>query len=63
MHYHHPNIIERAYELARESESLDEIRKQLSEEGYTQVDAHLQGPKIRSDLKKVMEKNDVKTAA
>lgn len=55
MHYHHPNIIERAFELAKESESLDVIRKQLSEEGYTQVDAHLQGPKIRSDLKKVME--------
>lgn len=55
MDYHHPNIIERAYELAKDSESLDVIRKQLSEEGYTQVDAHLQGPKIRSDLKKVME--------
>lgn len=54
MHYHHPNIIERAYELARESESLDIIKKQLSDEGYTQVDAHLQGPKIRSDLKKLM---------
>lgn len=56
MHYHHPNIIERAYELAKGSETLDEVRKQLSQEGYTQVDAHLQGPKIRSDLKKVMEK-------
>lgn len=56
MQYHHPNIIARAYELARESESLDDIRKQLSVEGYTQVDAHLQGPKIRSDLKKVMER-------
>jgi hypothetical protein len=54
VHQHHPNIIERAYELARESESLDIIKKQLSDEGYTQVDAHLQGPKIRSDLKKVM---------
>lgn len=56
MQYHHPNIIERAYELAKGSETLDEVRKQLSQEGYTQVDAHLQGPKIRSDLKKVMEK-------
>ena len=54
MQYHHPNIIERAYELAKETSSLDEVRRQLSDEGYTQVEAHLQGPKIRSDLKKVM---------
>lgn len=53
MHYH-LNIIERAYELARASESIDAIKKQLSSEGYTQVEAHLQGPKIRSDLKKLM---------
>jgi hypothetical protein len=52
--FHQPNIIERAYQLARNTDSLDEIRRQLSVEGYTQVDAHLQGPKIRSDLKKVM---------
>lgn len=49
-----PNIIERAYELARQGDSLDQIKKQLSIEGYMQVDAHLQGPKIRSDLRKAM---------
>jgi hypothetical protein len=52
--YHHPNIIERAYELAKKYGSLDEVRRQLSNEGYTQVEAHLQGPKIRSDLRKLM---------
>lgn len=54
MQYPQTNIIERAFELARTLESLQDIRRQLSEEGYMQVDAHLQGPKIRSDLKQVM---------
>lgn len=54
MIYHHPNIIERAYELAPRLESIDDVKRQLSQEGYTQVDAHLGGPKIRSDLRKLM---------
>lgn len=54
---HHPNIIERAYELAVESETLDQVGKQLSHEGYTQVEAHLGGPKIRSDLRKLLRNN------
>jgi hypothetical protein len=52
--YHHPNIIERAYELAPQSDNIDDVKKQLSQEGYTQVDAHLGGPKIRADLRKLM---------
>lgn len=47
-----PNIIERAYQLARESDNLDEIRKALRHEGYSNVDAHLCGPSIKADLKK-----------
>lgn len=54
MQYHHPNIIERAYELAPASNSLEDVKKRLSQEGYTQVDAHLGGPKIRADLRKLM---------
>jgi hypothetical protein len=50
----HPSIIERAYQLARDAQPLDTIKRRLAQEGYTQVDAHLQGPKIRSDLKKLM---------
>ena len=56
MHYNHPNIIERAYQLAEQSETIDEVRKQLSEEGYMQVEAHLGGPKIRADLRKILRK-------
>lgn len=63
MQNHHPNIIERAYQLARESESLEDIKRQLGSEGYTQVEAHLQGPKIRSDLKKVMANEPRQPAA
>ena len=46
------NIIERAFQLARESGSLEEIRKALRKEGYSIVDAHLEGASIKSDLKK-----------
>ena len=48
------NIIERAFELARSSTSIEEIRKTLRQEGYSNVDAHLMGRKIRSDLVKVI---------
>jgi len=46
------NIIERAFQLARESDNLDDIRRTLSREGYSNVDAHLCGASIKADLKK-----------
>jgi hypothetical protein len=46
------NIIERAFQLARGSDNIDEIRKTLRHEGYSNVDAHLGGASIRADLKK-----------
>jgi hypothetical protein len=46
------NIIERAFQLAPASTSLEEIRKTLRQEGYTSVDAHLSGASIKADLKK-----------
>lgn len=49
---HTPNIIERAFELARASSSVEEVRKALRQEGYSNVDAHLGGASIRADLKK-----------
>ncbi len=46
------NIIERAFQLARGSDNIDEIRKVLRREGYSNVDAHLGGASIKADLKK-----------
>ena len=46
------NIIERAFQLARESGNLDDIRRILRKEGYSNVDAHLAGASIKADLKK-----------
>ena len=46
------NIIERAFELARDASSIEEIRKALRQEGFSNVDAHLQGASIKADLKK-----------
>ena len=47
-----PNIVERAFQLARRTPNVDEIRKTLRREGYSNVDAHLGGASIRADLKK-----------
>jgi hypothetical protein len=49
---HSPHIIERAFELAPSLSSVEEIRKVLRREGYSNVDAHLEGASIRADLKK-----------
>jgi tRNA G26 N,N-dimethylase Trm1 len=46
------NIIERAFQLARTSASIEEIRKTLRQEGYSNVDAHLAGASIKADLKR-----------
>jgi hypothetical protein len=48
--------IERAFELARGSTSIEEVRGKLRREGYLQVDAHLSGSRIRSDLRKLFSR-------
>jgi hypothetical protein len=40
------NIIERAYQLAPECTSLEEIRYKLKKERYSSVEEHLQGGSI-----------------
>ena len=47
-------IIERAFQLARLSTNVEEIRNRLRKEGYSNVDAHLMGRKIRADLVRVI---------
>ncbi len=47
-----PHIVERAFQLARKTDDLNEVRKALRQEGYTNVDAHLAGASIKADLKK-----------
>ena len=49
-----PGIIERAFELAQQLATVEEIRARLRKEGYSQVDAHLMGRKIRGDLVKII---------
>jgi len=48
-------IIERAFELAQQLANIEEIRLQLRKEGYSSIDAHLMGRKIRSDLTKIIK--------
>jgi len=44
------NIIERAFQLAAESASLDEVKRKLTREGYFHVERHLSGRQIRADI-------------
>ena len=46
------DTIQRAFELAQRSTTIDEVRSALKREGYSNVDAHLAGPRIKADLKK-----------
>lgn len=49
------STVERAYQLAREGPctSLDDIRRQLEQERYGSVNAHLSGPTIRRQLRQI----------
>ncbi|HEU4957426.1 MAG TPA: hypothetical protein VFT40_07360 [Sphingomicrobium sp.] len=49
-----PGVVERAFQLALDSANVDEIRVRLRKEGYSNVDAHLMGRKLRSDLVKII---------
>ena len=49
-----PGVIERAFQLAQSLANVEEIRNRLRKEGYSSVDAHLMGRKIRSDLVKAI---------
>jgi DNA-directed RNA polymerase subunit K/omega len=44
------NIIERAFQLASESATVDEVKQKLVREGYMQVHSHLAGHRIRRDI-------------
>jgi len=46
------HILERAFELARSGDcnSIDDIRRRLKAEQYSQVDAHLSGATVRRQL-------------
>ena len=46
--------VERAFQLATECATVEEIRARLRAEGYSNVDAHLQGSTIRLQLKKLL---------
>ena len=51
-------IIERAFQLAEASDNVEQIRSRLRKEGYSNVDAHLSGAKIRADLVKLIKRAD-----
>lgn len=44
------NIIERSFQLAAESGSVEQVKQKLKREGYMLVDSHLSGKLIRSEI-------------
>ena len=50
------NTIERAYQLAPECTSLEELRYKLKKERYSSVEEHLAGGSIQKDLKGLLAK-------
>lgn len=46
--------VERAFQLAPECRSMDELRSKLMKEGCTNIDSHLQGS-LRSQLAKLLK--------
>ena len=49
------NIIERAFQLAPECATVDEVRQKLVSEGYFSVHQHLSGKHIRRQLNDLVE--------
>ena len=50
--------VERAFQLAPECRTMDELRAKLSKEQFGGIDAHLQGS-LRRDLRKLLKKPDL----
>lgn len=53
--------VERAFQLAPECRSIDELRAKLMREGCSNIDAHLQGS-LRKDLAKLLKKHAQNTS-
>ncbi|QIL02865.1 hypothetical protein G7078_08760 [Sphingomonas sinipercae] len=51
-----PGTVQRAYELAPECQSLEELRAKLRREGHSSVDEHLGSGSLRADLKSKFKK-------
>jgi hypothetical protein len=60
-----PTTVERAFELARsgQCDNLPAIVAALKGERHESVDAHLAGPSIRKDLRRIWEAQGIKDAA
>ena len=44
-------LVERAFQLASQCGSLQELERRLAREGYSNVASHMSGRQIRSDLR------------
>jgi hypothetical protein len=49
------SVVERAFEVAGSCATIEDIRRLLREEGFSQVDAHLGGRTIRRQLKLLLK--------
>lgn len=56
---YHDNTVERAFQLASEVASIDEIKSRLRKEGYSNVEADLGSPQLRLQLNALLKRSDV----
>jgi predicted component of type VI protein secretion system len=54
--------VERAFQLAPECKTMDELRAKLSREHFGSIDAHLQGS-LRRDLRKLLNSEAARSPA
>jgi hypothetical protein len=55
--------VKRAFELAPDCTSIDEIRLKLKQEGYDAVQEHLQGSSIQKELRLRLRHKDQVTSS
>jgi hypothetical protein len=53
--------VERAFQLAPECSSIEELRAKLAKEHFGSIDAHLQGS-LRRDLRKLLRSHEDTTS-
>ena len=51
-----PYIVERAFELASQCSSIEELARKLERENYSAVHGHLKGPTLRAQLSKKLNR-------
>lgn len=56
-----PHIVQRAFEVAGQCSTMEELAGKLRKEGYSAVHDHLVSPSLRAQLSKMLNKSTVQS--